>query len=63
MTKTPLTGSLPELRQRYRATIERLEAAAPDARAEKRALYQELKELQYAICMKEATEAALAPTQ
>ncbi|RYY90183.1 MAG: hypothetical protein EOO15_03575 [Chitinophagaceae bacterium] len=53
MTDT-LTGlSLADLKNLFRSTCARLDAAEQDPSLDKRALYKELKKLQYEISMKE----------
>ncbi|RYY63179.1 MAG: hypothetical protein EOO12_12940 [Chitinophagaceae bacterium] len=55
MTDTSLGLSLSQLKSIFRATRERLEAAESDPSIDKRALYRELKNLQYEISIKEVT--------
>ena len=54
MTNTLPDLGLAELKTLFRATRQRLEAAEQDPSIDKRALYKELKALQYEISIKEA---------
>ncbi|RYY39757.1 MAG: hypothetical protein EOO08_08785 [Chitinophagaceae bacterium] len=58
MTDTTPGPSLAELKDLYRSTCDRLDAADADNSLDKRALYKELKKLQYEISMKEVERAA-----